>query len=162
MFLSLFGLAAIGLSLIGLGLVLYLSVCHYPVCSARPDISLLLVVCNQDQGIEGLVRKLFSCSLICPPFELVIVDDHSRDETPEILLRLQRKYHFSFVKAAHQRSVEAGLALCRGRIIYCLELTGELSLKNLAFQILPLLKGQIPPERLNPPARMIKQEPATG
>lgn len=45
---------------------------------------------DEERGIEGVVRRLAALDLGAP-FELLVVDDGSRDATPEVLARLERE-----------------------------------------------------------------------
>lgn len=52
----------------------------------------LVLVKDQELWLEGFIRKFFRC--LQTPMELLVVDDGSRDGTPEVLSRLQKVYAF--------------------------------------------------------------------
>lgn len=54
-------------------------------------LSVLIPVRNEEEGIEDVVRDLEQC-LMWTPHETVIVNDHSTDNTTEVLDRLRREY----------------------------------------------------------------------
>ncbi|MDR3560104.1 MAG: glycosyltransferase [Negativicutes bacterium] len=97
--------------------------------------SLLLVVRNNEEEIEGIVRALLS-EMSEEGFwvELVIVDHASEDITPAIIDRLADYY--PQIKAVHlpaaARPAVEGIAFCRGEMVCLLDLTGRLRSEDLA------------------------------
>ena len=64
--------------------------------SFNPELSLILVVHNQAPIIEAVIRELLAYYQDSQrSFELVIYDDASTDETPEILKCLSRRHKFT-------------------------------------------------------------------
>lgn len=113
----------------------------------HPCVSLLLIVRNQAAVIEGLVRDIFSFyHTLVPSFELVVVDDASRDETPEILQRLSRVAPFQFILMKEHRPgdrpLEVGLRACRGEVICYFHLTGQVHPRLITRLVARLLKGE--------------------
>jgi len=95
--------------------------------------SLLFVVRNQACFIETVIRKVVAfASLISQASrelpEVIIIDDHSTDETPEILERLQKKYGFCLIRMEghepEKKPLEVGLQSCGGKQVYCFFLRG--------------------------------------
>lgn len=114
-----------------------------------PDVSLLLVVRNQAAVIEGIMRDIMAhhqrplCS-----FELVVVDDCSDDETPEILVRLHRRLCFVLIQMQQfpgEKPQEVGLRFCQGEAVYCMELREETDPRILLRLVGSLLRGEKPP-----------------
>ena len=132
------GLALYGLILIFLQLARLL-------CSHTPDpyLSLLFVVRDQASIVEGLVREILAIyQTSLPPFDLVIVDDDSSDETPEILRRLNKKNAFIFIeRSADEQSLEIGLHACRGEVISYFNLTGQVNPRLVGRLAKRLLQG---------------------
>jgi hypothetical protein len=93
------------------------------------SVSLLLIVRNTEQQIEGMIRYLLqevaADSFWC---ELVIVDYASDDITPAILDRLA--IDFPQLKVIHlapaARAVADGMAFCQGEVVYVLDFVNRL------------------------------------
>ncbi len=64
-----------------------------------PGIKVVVVVRDQEMWVEGFIRKLFLSIKGMPQAEVLVVDDCSSDQTPEILRRLQGKYFFKLISA---------------------------------------------------------------
>ncbi|MFN3344639.1 MAG: glycosyltransferase [Chloroherpetonaceae bacterium] len=58
--------------------------------SVFPFVSILVPARNEARSIEACVRSL--CTQSYPNFEVIVLNDHSTDETGEILLRLQSEF----------------------------------------------------------------------
>lgn len=95
--------------------------------------SFLFVVRNQAYFIETVIRKIVAfasfISQASPELpEIIIIDDHSTDETPEILERLQKKYGFCLIRMEghepEKKPLEVGLQSCEGKQVYCFFLRG--------------------------------------
>lgn len=113
---------------------------------ANPYLSLLFVVRDQAAVIEGLTRDILSYYRTpLSSFELVIVDDHSADETPEILRRLNREKAFTLVSpecSPEEKPLELGLRTCRGELVSYFNLTGNVSPRLVSRLVGRLLKGE--------------------
>ena len=60
------------------------------VPSATPFVSVLVPARNEERSIEACVRSL--CTQSYPNFEVIVLNDHSTDQTGDILLRLQSEF----------------------------------------------------------------------
>jgi hypothetical protein len=100
---------------------------------ARHGISLLVLVQNQEQQIEGFVRSLIAHvrgrSTLSVHGELLLVDLASVDETPLILERLVRQDpQLRLVRlpdGAPPPVLESALFLCSGRVALMIDLRGK-------------------------------------
>jgi len=114
--------------------------------SAPPAMSLLLVVRNQASVIEGLIRHILAYHhKPLTFFELVVVDDHSTDETPGILQRLNRRHHFALIQMEQfpgEKALDTGLKFCQGEVVYCFDLTGRVRPHLVVRLVGRLLKGE--------------------
>lgn len=102
-------------------------------CVKRPDVSLLLIVRDQAPIIEGLIKELLSFYLAAPFFwELVVVDDSSQDETPEILQRLSQRHNFKLLTDNLDGTdpLKAGVTSCHGCTVYYVRLTEKVHLQT--------------------------------
>ena len=133
------GLALYGLILFFWQLARWL--CARP--PASPYLSLLFVVRDQAAIIEGLVRELLAIyQTSLPPFDLVIVDVGSSDETVEILKRLNKNNAFTFIRGGcGEQPLEIGLHACRGEMISYFNLTGQVNPRLVSRLARRLLKG---------------------
>jgi hypothetical protein len=134
-----------GLALYGLMLLFWQltrMICsHTP---ANPYLSLLFVVRDQAAIMEGLVREILAIyQTSLPPFDLVIVDEGSSDETPEILRRLNKNNAFTFIESSpDEQSLEIGLHACRGEVISYFNLTGQVNPRLVGRLARRLLQGE--------------------
>lgn len=107
-----------------LGLVVVLTLIWYyfvrkPLLR-RPTYTVLLWVRNRDHDIEQIVRDV----LLADPDQLVIVDDHSADETPYILEILCKRYPGlqTVAVTGELDPLSVGVFLCNTEITMLLQL----------------------------------------
>ncbi len=134
-----------GLALYGLALLFWqLARLLCDRAMASPYLSLLFVVRDQAAIIEGLVREILAIyQTSLPPFDLVVVDDGSGDETPEILKRLSKNNAFIFIKGGPDvQPMEIGLHACRGEVISYFNLTGQVNPRLVNRLARRLLRGE--------------------
>ncbi len=62
---------------------------QYPVADTLPFISILVPARNEEHNIEACVVSLLSQDY--PDYEVIVLDDHSKDDTLDILQRISRK-----------------------------------------------------------------------
>jgi len=62
---------------------------QYPTADEFPRVSVLVPARNEERNIEACVTSLLAQDY--PDFEVIVLDDHSMDETPRILTRLSRQ-----------------------------------------------------------------------
>jgi glycosyltransferase involved in cell wall biosynthesis len=112
----------------------------------NPDLTVLLIVRNQAPIIEGVIKELLSYYNSSPrSFELVILDDASVDDTPEILRCLSRKYNCTLVFAQAPMGIKAmdtGLSICRGKVIHYFLLTERVGLRTVTSLARCLSRGE--------------------
>lgn len=134
--LALYGLILLSCQLAGL-------LCRH--APASPYLSLLFVVRNQAAVIEGLVREILAIyNTSLPHFDLVIVDDGSSDETPQILRRLNKNNAFTFIeRKPDEKPLKLGLQACRGGVISYFNLTGQVNPRLVVRLARRLLRGEV-------------------
>lgn len=103
----------------------------------KPEKSLVLVVRNQQEMIEGILRRAVQTRNAGDAgTELVVIDNGSWDETPRIIARLARTPGgFTFIKMDSYKKlnqvVELGLEICRGEKICYLGLKEKMALHDI-------------------------------
>ncbi len=73
---------------------------HGPAAPASPIFSIIIAVYNDWDPLDRCLTSLEG-QTIGPSFEVVIVDDGSRDPIPEPLLARRRSFHFTVVGQSH-------------------------------------------------------------
>jgi glycosyltransferase involved in cell wall biosynthesis len=110
-----------------------------------PALSVILPALNEEGNIERAVRS--SAEAIAPlveDYELVVVDDGSRDRTPRILQDLKSEFGRRLVIVTHETNLGYGYALragfdaARGRLVFYTDADNQFDLKELA-EFLPLM-----------------------
>lgn len=97
-----------------------------------PDLSIVLPVYQEEDCIEPVIRRLVEVLEPDPAtFEIVAVDDGSRDSTFGRLIALQRKMPECLRVAHHTTnkgngaSLRTGIRLARGEIVICMDADGQ-------------------------------------
>lgn len=109
---------------------------------SKPKISILFLVRNQDDTVEGLIRRVFA-EAYDQPVEIIVVDTGSADKTKMILERLAARYEMlKFVPFGEVQGISRMIRnLCHGNIIYCIDLTSSISYSLMANTIDSILIG---------------------
>ncbi|HEY7816795.1 MAG TPA: glycosyltransferase family 2 protein [Vicinamibacteria bacterium] len=101
-------------------------------------LSVILPAYNEDGNIERAVRS--SADAVAPlveDYEIVAVDDGSRDQTPRILARLKEEMGHRLSLVTHETNLGYGTALragfeaARGRLIFYTDADNQFDLKEL-------------------------------
>jgi glycosyltransferase involved in cell wall biosynthesis len=110
---------------------------------AEPLISIVVPAYDEERTIEEVLRKVAAA-----PFrtEILVVDDGSRDATPEILARLEGE--LDGLRALRQpvnrgkgAAVRVGIGASRGDIVVIQDADSEYDPKDLPTLLAPLLEG---------------------
>lgn len=97
-----------------------------------PEISLLFLVKNQENTIEGLVRRIFAAAY-SQPVEVIAIDAGSTDKTRMILERLAAKScMLKFVPSSEVQLSKRMQNLCHGNIVYYFDLTSSINYNLMA------------------------------
>jgi glycosyltransferase involved in cell wall biosynthesis len=106
----------------------------------RPFVSVALIVKNQEALIEGLLRNLLPLSAGEHgglPYEVLVVDAGSTDDTPLIVERLARRneeirfFRMGEVGESGQSASELALFLSRSRVVVFLDLQGQVEIQSI-------------------------------
>jgi len=115
--------------------------------SSTPAISVVLPAFNEEGNIERAVRS--SAKAVAPlvsDYELVVVDDGSRDETPNILESLQEEMGARLLVVTHEtnlgygKALRAGFDAAHGRFIFYTDADNQFDLRELE-GFLPAMVG---------------------
>ncbi len=90
-------------------------------CDACPELSIVLPCYNEAKGLEALVRR-FAEAGAGYDFELILVDNGSKDRTPEVLAGLLTRFRFARsirveVNQGYGHGIFTGLRQARGQIV---------------------------------------------
>ena len=111
----------------------------------RPALSVVLPAYNEEGNIERVVRDAAAAAAdLAPPYEIVVVDDGSRDATPAILARLSAELGERLRVVRHPGNEGYGAALrngfraTTGELVFYTDSDNQFDLRELA-GILPLM-----------------------
>ena len=112
-----------------------------------PALSVILPAFNEEGNIERSLRSSAdSVAPLVPDYELLVVDDGSRDRTPQILLRLAEEMGRRLVVVTHETNLGYGKALrsgfdaARGRLVFYTDADNQFDLRELR-EALPLMEA---------------------
>jgi biofilm PGA synthesis N-glycosyltransferase PgaC len=92
-----------------------------PANSERRPVSVIICARNEAENLEKNLRHILSQNY--RSFEVIVVNHHSQDRTPEILLEFQNKWpnfrivHFDEPKPGKKAALQAGIAAARHDLI---------------------------------------------
>jgi dolichol-phosphate mannosyltransferase len=124
--------------------------------SAAPYLSLVIPAYNEQENINVLLERVSAAlSQIGRPFEVLIVDDGSTDDTPRLLADGMAKYPWLRVvrmarNGGQSAAFEAGFAAARGQVIGTIDADLQNDPEEIP-RLLPLLEGS----NGHPPVDMI-------
>lgn len=103
-----------------------------PQHQAFPELSLMFLVKNQEETIEGLIRRVFA-DVRSQSIELIVVDTGSVDGTKLILERLVNKFEeLKVIPLCEGQGFSRKLqSLCQGKRIYCFDLTSAINYRMM-------------------------------
>ncbi len=116
-------------------------ICKQTEYENMPELSLLFLVKNQQNTIEGLVRGVFA-GAYPKPAEVVAIDLGSVDQTRLIFEYLAKEYdNFRYLACEELRVSKRVFNVCRGHIIYCFDLTSPINYNLMSKTIQSILNG---------------------
>src|SRR5215203_168495 len=114
--------------------------------SAAPYLSLVIPAYNEQENINVLLERVSaSLSQVGRPFEVLIVDDGSTDDTPKLLADGMTRYPWLRVirmarNGGQSAAFEAGFAAARGEVIATIDADLQNDPEEIV-RLLPLLNG---------------------
>ena len=122
---------------------------HEPQTESRaPDLSIVIACYNEEEHIEKSLPELeYILKATGKPYELVIVDDASRDNTPEILRRMLSGRDdvimcFHETNQGRGTTVQEGMHLASGKIVGYLDIDLEVGPWYILPAIDPIERGE--------------------
>lgn len=107
----------------------------YPVAysEGHTDVfaSIIIPVRNESKHIERLIKSIYNST--ADNFEIIVVDDHSEDETKDLIRTLQSEYsglnlaELSDDKSGKKAAITFGVSLAQGDLIVCTDGDGEVA-----------------------------------
>lgn len=85
-------------------------------CEVKPLVSVLLASYNHEKYVEAAVRSVMAQKGVS--FELIVIDDGSKDHSHEILTRLQKELGFNYIHRPNKgvvATLNEMLAMAKGR-----------------------------------------------
>jgi len=112
----------------------------------RPALSIVLPAYHEEGNIERAVRDAAAAAAdLAPPYEIVVVDDGSRDRTGEILARLAAEMGARLrivrhpVNEGYGAALRDGFRATTGDLVFYTDSDNQFDLRELS-DVLPLMK----------------------
>jgi len=111
----------------------------------RPDISLVLPAYNEADNIDRAVREAAAAGARAGTYEVLVVDDGSRDATPDRLAALQPQFGSSLRVLRHETNrgygaaLRAGFAAAEGDLVFYTDSDNQFDLSEIS-GFLPLMR----------------------
>jgi glycosyltransferase involved in cell wall biosynthesis len=111
----------------------------------RPALSLVLPAYNEAENIDRAVREAAAAGALAGTYEVLVVDDGSRDATPERLAALQPDYGASLRVLRHPTNLgygaalRAGFAAAEGDLVFYTDSDNQFDLSEIS-GFLPLMR----------------------
>jgi len=115
--------------------------------SEPPYLSLVVPAYNEEEVVPTLLERVAAAlSRVGRPFEVIVVDDGSKDSTPKLLAEGMRKYPWLRVirmreNRGQSAAFEAGFAAARGEVIATIDADLQNDPEEIP-RLLPMLEGQ--------------------
>ena len=99
----------------------------FPLAQTPPTLSIVIPVCNEQENIQELYRRLvIALDAVEPSYEIIFIDDGSRDHSLELLAGIARQDArvtvISFARNfGHQAAISAGLDQARGNAVIVMD-----------------------------------------
>ncbi len=104
----------------------------------EPELSLIIPLFNEAASIGDYIPSLaIAFSMICHNWELILVDNGSWDNTPQLLARLQEHYPMIRIVTVNRNigygwGIISGIRQARGRVIGYSDGDGQIAVDDLA------------------------------
>jgi len=107
----------------------------------RPDVSVLLPVLDEEQTVAEVIDRVLSLPV---RLELIVIDDGSRDRTPEILLGYKDRIRTlrNEVRGGKGSAIRKALPYAAGRVVIVQDADLEYSPEEIPSLVAPILEGR--------------------
>jgi len=99
-----------------------------------PEVEILLPVHNEGDSIEAVIREIYAEISPKVAMQFVICEDGSRDNTKEVLTKLEPEFPMKLMIApgrkGYSKAVKDGLAACTAPYVLCLDSDGQCDPKD--------------------------------
>lgn len=103
-----------------LGIIFLINYKKSPVL--RPLATVIVIVNNKESCIEGILRNVIKIQRQMP-FELVVIDNFSDDQTPMILMRLKKEFDFKYYRFREKMpSPDVSLIHASNKLVYYIDI----------------------------------------
>ncbi|WP_456462672.1 glycosyltransferase [Reichenbachiella sp.] len=103
----------------------------FPVGHTDVFATVIIPVRNEDRNIERLIRSIYKGAT--GDFEIIVVDDHSEDETKSLVKHLQEEFEglnlalLSEGQSGKKAAITLGVELAKGDLMICTDGDGEVA-----------------------------------
>lgn len=107
-----------------------------------PLVSIIVPSYNHEKYVKETIESIVNQTY--ENIELIVIDDGSKDNSPEILQKLSEKYSFSFIKRENQglcRTLNEGIKLAKGEYVCLCASDDKLVLNKTESQVLFLTEN---------------------
>jgi dolichol-phosphate mannosyltransferase len=114
--------------------------------AGNPDVSIIVPTINEAENLPALLERI-SAAMAGASFEVLIVDDNSRDATPQVCAELGKKYPLKLLVRTHPANglsgaVLFGMAAARGTFLCVMDADLQHPPERLPALLEPLRSGE--------------------
>ena len=101
---------------------------HRP--TAQPHITVMVPAYNEEKNIAHTLQNIRSVlQQMSPHWDMVVVDDGSRDQTSQVVQSLVEECHVTLVRFSRnfgkENAISAGLSYAKGDVVICMDADGQ-------------------------------------
>jgi glycosyltransferase involved in cell wall biosynthesis len=113
------------------------------IATAGPMISVLIPAHNEEVSIEKVIHRAQKTLMeLGHPYEIIVVDDGSTDETCNAAYRKDVLILKNYRNCGKGHALQTGFSFCKGDIIVTMDADGSHQPEELPYLINPLLKNE--------------------
>lgn len=101
-----------------------------PRLHMQPHITVMVPAYNEEKNIAATLDNIaLTLKQMTPHWDIVAVDDGSRDQTAHIIQTLVERYHITLVRFSRnfgkENAISAGLSYAKGDMVICMDADGQ-------------------------------------
>lgn len=98
--------------------------------TAQPHMTVMVPAYNEEKNIAKTLQNIrHDLQQMSPSWDIVVVDDGSRDQTSQVVQSLVDECHVTLVKFSRnfgkENAISAGLSYAKGEIVICMDADGQ-------------------------------------